>query len=146
MKINYIRLNELKNFLFDLWETTYFVRINGQVFNTDNTVLTYEDADAIFEIFNITDRDFEHALWSIKKENIKTVNNKPVISNKYIATTINMKWDSSHWMKINGFLFFMSNCCQITTDEDLLIYNKETLTSICLKEINSLIIDDEVIL
>lgn len=52
-------------------------------------------------------------------------------------------------MKMNGFLFFMCDCYQISTDTVLIIYDRETdekITSICIKEINSLIIDDEVIL
>lgn len=172
MKTNYIKLNELKDFLFDLWETTYFVRINGQVFNTGRTVLTYEDEAAIFEIFNITDKDFEHALWSIKKENIKTVNNKTVISNKYIKTTIDMKWDSSYWMKskklvrdvkeylfdlwktadyikINGVSFCTEECFILFTLDKLTILNEGGFTevaSIYIKEISSLIIDEERVL
>ena len=64
---------------------------------------------------------------------------------KMIAT----EWKDTHWMKINGFLFFMSDCYQISTDTVLIIYDKETdrtITSISIKEINSLIIDNEVIL
>lgn len=68
------------------------------------------------------------------------------MNRKELREIIEHKWNTSYWMRINGFLFFMSNCCQITTDENLLIYKQETLTSICLKDINSLIIDDEVIL
>lgn len=51
-------------------------------------------------------------------------------------------------MKINGFLFFMKDCYQISTDTVLIIYDKESdrkITYICIKEINSLI-DDEVLL
>lgn len=66
-----------------------------------------------------------------------------------VVKMIAKEWKTSYWMKINGFLFFMYDCYQITTDTILILFDKETdrkITSICIKEINSLIIDDEVIL
>lgn len=79
------------------------------------------------------------------------MNYKKLINVNYeeVVKMIAKEWRTSYWMKINGFLFFMYDCYQITTDTVLIIYDKETdrkITSICLKEINSLIIDDEVIL
>lgn len=66
-----------------------------------------------------------------------------------VVKMIAKEWKTSYWMKINGFLFFMHDCYQITTDTILIIFDKKTdrnITSIHIKEINSLIIDDEVIL
>lgn len=68
---------------------------------------------------------------------------------KEVAKMIAKKWKASRWMKINGFLFFMYDYYQIFTDMVLIICDKETdrpITSIDIKEINSLIIDSEVIL
>lgn len=68
---------------------------------------------------------------------------------KEVAKMITEKWKASSWMKINGFLFFMYDYYQIFTDMVLIICDKETdrpITSIDIKEINSLIIDSEVIL
>ncbi len=78
--------------------------------------------------------------------NYKTLKN---VNYGEVAKMIAKKWKSSTWMKINGFLFFMYDCYQITTDTVLIIYDKETdrtITSTSIKEINSLIIDNEVIL
>lgn len=72
-----------------------------------------------------------------------------IIDYKEVIKMIAKKRRDCYWMKINGFLFFMCDCYQVTTDTVLIIYDKETdrkITSICIKEINSLIIDDEVIL
>ena len=78
--------------------------------------------------------------------NYKTLKN---VNYEEVVKMIAKKWKASHWMKINGFLFFMYDCYQITTDTVLIIYDKETdrtITSISIKEINSLMIDNEVIL
>lgn len=78
--------------------------------------------------------------------NYKTLKN---VNYKEVVKRIAKEWKSSIWMKINGFLFFMYDCYQISTDTVLIIYDKETdrtITSISIKEINSLIIDNEVIL
>ena len=78
--------------------------------------------------------------------NYKTLTN---VNYKEVVKMIAKKWKSSYWMKINGFLFSMYDCYQISTDTVLIIYDKETdrpITSIYIKEINSVIIDNEVIL
>lgn len=68
---------------------------------------------------------------------------------KKAVKMIAKEWKDTHWMKINGFLFFMSECYQKSTDTVLIIYDKGTdivITSIDIREIKSLIIDGEVIL
>lgn len=149
MAISRKKVTDMKEYLFTLWETTYHVNINDKVFYTNDKVITYDSEDELFEIFYTTDRDFEHAIYAFRKEDVITINNEIIIREDMLKNIINRNWTSSFWMKINGFLFFMNDCYQITTDEVLIIYNKETyrkITSICLKEINSLIIDEEVIL
>ena len=52
-------------------------------------------------------------------------------------------------MEINGFLFFMDKFNYSITDLNLFIFEKETgrlVTMILWKKINSLVIDEEVIL
>ena len=149
MKNSRKQVSDIKEYLFDLWETTYCVNINDKVFYTNDKVMTYDSEDELFEIFYTTDTNFEHAIYAFRKEDVRTINNETIIQNDVLKNIINRNWTSSYWMKINGFLFFMGDCYQITTDEVLIIFNKETyrkITSICLKDINSLIIDDEVIL
>lgn len=87
----------------------------------------------------------------MKKLKFTSTNNQKENKMNYNELTkiITKKWRTSYWMKINGFLFFMYDCYQVSTDTVLIIYDKESdrkITSICIKEINSLIIDDEVIL
>lgn len=144
----------LHDYLFKVWESHYFVYINGTCFNTEKVTLAYDPEFDTFEIYNINDTDLENVLCLVNLKCIKTINNTQIVldmgverrTRNELREIIKHKWNTSYWMRINGFLFCTSNCCQITTNEDLLIYNEETLTIICLKEINSLIIDDEVIL
>lgn len=147
----------LHDYLFKVWESQYFVYINGTCFNTEKVTLAYDPEFDTFEIYNINDTYLENVLCFVNLKCIKTINNTQIVldmglngeqemNRKELREIIKHKWNTSYWMRINGFLFFTSYCCQKTTDEDLLIYNEETLTIICLKEINSLIIDDEVIL
>lgn len=78
--------------------------------------------------------------------NYKTLTN---VNYEEVVKMIAKEWKASHWMKINGFLFFMCDCYQISTNTVLIIYDKETdiaITSIDIRDINSLIIDNEVIL
>ena len=71
------------------------------------------------------------------------------MNRKELREIIERKWNTSYWMRINGFLFFTDECyCKFTTCL-LIIFDKETkrkLTSIIRDTINSLEIDDEVIL
>lgn len=143
------KVKNIKEYLFTLWETTDCVNINDKIFYTNDKVMTYDSKNELFEIFYTTDIDFKNAIWAFRKEDVRTVNNKIIIQKDVLKNIINKNWTSSYWMKINGFLFFMHDCYQINTDTVLIIYDKATnskITSICLKEITSLIIDDEVIL
>ena len=142
------KIENIKEYLFTLWETTYCVNINDNKFYTNDKIMTYDSENKLFEIFYNTDKDFEKPIYAFRKEDVKTINNTVIIQNDEIRYIINKKWSKSYWMKINGFLFFISDCYQIITDTVLIIYVKDTnikITSICLTEINSLIIDDEVI-
>lgn len=142
------KIENIKEYLFTLWETTYCVNINDKIFYTNDKVMTYDSEDKLFEIFYNTDKDFKKPIYAFREEDVRTINNTIIIQIDKIKNIINRNWMSSCWMKINGFLFFMHDCYQIITDTVLIIYVKDTnikITSICLKEINSLIIDDEVI-
>lgn len=59
------------------------------------------------------------------------------------------EWKTSYWVEINGFTFFTEDYNISTSSEFIIIYSKETkkfITEIKLEKINSLIMDDEVIL
>ena len=68
---------------------------------------------------------------------------------KEVKNMINKEWKTSCWMEINGFLFFTDEFNISISDLNLFIFTKETgrlVTMILWKKINSLVIDEEVIL
>lgn len=71
------------------------------------------------------------------------------MSIKELKTMIKKEWKTAGWMEINGFTFFMYMYDHSITATSLVIFNKNNnkyVTDISWKKINSLIIDDEVIL
>lgn len=149
MTIKSKKVNDVKKYLFDLWETTHFVKINNTVFNTDNTTLTYNFDTHVFEIFKSTDITFEKAILSVKKEDIITINNQTIILDDDIKSIIDSNWKTSAYMKINGFLFSMSECYNLFISNELIIYNEggcNEVTRINIEDINSLIIDEKKVL
>ena len=141
-------VRDVKEYLFDLWETTSFVKINNTVFNTNITILTYDIEKQCFEIFHLTDYNFENAIWTVKKENVITVNNQEIIRHDNIINIINERWKTADYIKINGFSFCTEKCFTLFTLDKLKILNEDGFTevaSINITEISSLIIDEEVI-
>lgn len=142
-------VRDVKKYLFDLWEKTHFVKINDKVFDTIITVLTYDIEKQCFEIFRLTDYNFEYAIWIVKKEDVITINNQTIILPIDIKNIINERWKTADYIKINGFSFCTEECFALFTLDKLLILNEEEGTdvaSINIKEISSLIIDKERVL
>ena len=146
MAINRKKVIDIKEYLFDLWETTHFVKINNTVFNADITILTYDIEKQCFEIFRLTDYNFENTIWTVKKEDVITINNQKIILDAEIKNIINERWKTARCMKINNFLFFMNECYNLFISNKLLIYRHGVGTEINVEEINSLIIDEERVL
>lgn len=71
------------------------------------------------------------------------------MNNQELREIIRKEWKTSNWMDINGFTFFMEDYNLSTTSTRIAIYDKianKLITMIKIEKINSLIIDDEVIL
>lgn len=71
------------------------------------------------------------------------------MSTNELKTMIKKEWKTSGWMEINGFTFFMYMYDHFITATSLVIFDKNNnkyVTDIPWTKINSLIIDDEVIL
>lgn len=68
-------IETLKNYLFDMWETHYFLTINGICFDTEKVTLAYDSEFDNFEIYLINDTDLENVLCSFNIKRIKTVDN-----------------------------------------------------------------------
>ena len=139
-------VKDVKNFLFDLWETRPFVKINNTVYNTDTTILTYDAEKQCFEIYRLTDYNLENVIWTIKKEDVIYVNDQKIISDVDLKNIINERWTTANCMKINNFLFIMNECYNLFISDKLLIYRHGVGTEINVEEINSLIIDEERVL
>lgn len=140
------KISDIKEYLFDLWETTHFVKINNTVFNADTTILTYNIDKQYFELFRLTNDDFENPILSFKKEDVITVNNQKIILDDDVKNIINERWKTARCMKINNFLFFMNECYNLFISNKLLIYRHGVGTEINVEEIDSLIIDEERVL
>lgn len=142
-------VKDVKEYLFDLWEATHFVKINDKVFDANITVLTYDIEKQCFEIFRLTDYNFENAIWTVKKEDVITVNNQTIILPTDVKNIINERWKTADYIKINGFLFSTDECYNLFISNKLTIYNEggyAEVTYINIEEINSLIIDEEKVL
>lgn len=143
------KVNDIKEYLFNLWKTIHFVNINELVFNTSSTVLAYNPDTQVFEIFPSSDTELEKAIWTVKKDDIITINNQEIILNAEIKNIINNKWATSEWIKINGFTFFTDECFQLFTCYSLMIFDYKTdkqIINILINDINSLETNNEVIL
>lgn len=165
-RLKFISTDNFKDWMFTLWEQNYHIEINTVYFNTTKLNMFYDEQHKNIEFYNTKDIRLKDASCIINLKNIKNVegfdieiaechsnkkNYKELRKIDYTELTkiIAKEWKASYWMKINDFLFFMNDCYQIATDTVLIIYDNETdrkITSICLKDINSLIIDDRKIL
>ena len=68
-------IEALKNYLFNIWETHYFITINGICFDTEKVTLAYDPVSDNIEIYLINDTDLENVLCLFNLKRIKTVNN-----------------------------------------------------------------------
>lgn len=139
-------VKDVKEYLFDLWETTCFVKINNTVYNTDTTILTYYAENQCFELYRLTDYNFENVIWTVKKEDVIYINDQEIISDVDLKNIISERWKTAECMKINNFLFVMNECYNLFISNKLLIYRHGVGTEINVDEISSLIIDEEKVL
>lgn len=142
-------VKDMKDFLFDLWETNHFVKINNTVCNADATILAYDAEKQCFEIYRLTDYNLENVILTVKKEDVIYVNDQEIISDVDLKNIINERWKTSKYIKINGFLFSTNECYNLFISNKLTIYNEggyAEVTFINIEEINSLIIDEEKVL
>lgn len=68
-------IEALKNYLFDMWESHYFLTINEICFDTEKVTLAYDPEFDVIEIYLINDTYLENVLCSFSLKLIKTVNN-----------------------------------------------------------------------
>lgn len=68
-----ITVEELKNWLFDLWEHNYFVRINNINFDTVRLNMYYDKMLDNMEFYSFKDKDLEAPTNIINLHNIKNV-------------------------------------------------------------------------
>lgn len=139
-------VKDVKEYLFDLWETNHFVKINNTVCNANTTILAYDAENQCFEIYRFTDYNFENVIWTVKKEDVIYINDQEIISDADLKNIINERWKTAECMKINNFLFVMNECYNLFISNKLLIYRHGVGTEINVDEINSLIIDEEKVL
>lgn len=67
-------IEALKNYLFNIWETHYFITINRICFDTEKVTLAYDHEFDNIEIYLIDDTDLENVLCSFSLKNIETIN------------------------------------------------------------------------
>jgi hypothetical protein len=73
---NFYDEDELKNYLFNLWETNKFITINEIKFNTVEYILAYDIASEQFEIYSENDSSYDYLICSFLSLSIKTINNQ----------------------------------------------------------------------
>lgn len=74
----------LHNYLFKVWESHYFVYINGIYFNTEKVTLAYDPEFDTFEIYNINDTDLENVLCMVNLKCIKTINDTQIVLDMWL--------------------------------------------------------------
>nr|DAX05104.1 MAG TPA: hypothetical protein [Caudoviricetes sp.] len=73
-------VENVKDYLFDLWEKTYQVAINDIVFDTEKINLAYDYETDIMEIYLSSDTHLENVLGSFNVNQIKTINNAVIVT------------------------------------------------------------------
>ena len=73
MKKRKITVEELKDWLFDLWEHNYHIRINDVNFDTVRLDMYYDKMLNNMEFYNYKDKDLEAPVCVINLLNIKSV-------------------------------------------------------------------------
>lgn len=73
-------VENVKDYLFDLWEKTYQVAINDIVFDTKKINLAYDCETDIMEIYLSSDTHLENVLGSFNVNQIKTINNAVIVT------------------------------------------------------------------
>ena len=73
---NFYDDDELKKYLFNLWETNEFITINGIKFDTVKYILAYDIASEQFEIYSENDSYYDYLICSFLSLSIKTINNQ----------------------------------------------------------------------
>lgn len=74
----------LHDYLFKVWESHYFVTINGICFDTEKVTLAYDPKFDNIEIYNINDTDLENVLCSFSLKRIKTINNILIVLDMWL--------------------------------------------------------------
>ena len=68
-----ITAEELKNWLFDLWDHNHFIRINNIIFDTVRLDMYYDKMLDNMEFYSCKDKDLEAPTNIINLHNIKSV-------------------------------------------------------------------------
>lgn len=90
MKLKKFKTNEeLKDFIFDVWEDLVEVTINGVLFNAVTAVPAYDRYSEIFEIYAYTDKNFEIPLVTFSLNNVETVNDFKIMVEEHVVEDIN---------------------------------------------------------
>ena len=71
--------DDLKRYLFNLWETYQLVTINEIKFDTDNYILAYDVISKQFKIYSENDSHYDHLICLFLPLSIKTINNQIII-------------------------------------------------------------------
>lgn len=67
-----------------MWETQYFLTINGICFDTEKMTLAYDPEFNNFEMYSINDTDSEKVLCSLGIKRIKTVDNILILLDEWL--------------------------------------------------------------
>ena len=79
-----LTLEALHDYLFKVWESHYFVTINGICFDTEKVTLTYDFEFDVIEIYLINDTNLENVLCSFSLKRIETINNVQIILDMWL--------------------------------------------------------------
>lgn len=74
----------LHDYLFKVWESRYFVTINGICFDTEKVTLAYDAEFDTVEIYLINDTNLENTLCSFSLKRIETINNVQIILDAWL--------------------------------------------------------------
>lgn len=74
----------LHDYLFKVWESHYFVTINGICFDTEKVTLAYDSEFNVIEIYSITDTDLEKVLCSFSLKRIESINNVQIVLDMWL--------------------------------------------------------------
>lgn len=82
-----LEVHEVENvadYLFDLWEKTYKVAINDIVFDTEKINIAYDFKNEVMEMYLLNDAYYENVLCSFNIKQIKTINNVVIVRKGYL--------------------------------------------------------------